>query len=430
VLRFLPPAGTPFDSRLLATAFKSLFTAQKSACSLASFAAHVRVRHAFGVSSGRCALWVLLRTLHELLPERSVVVLPAYTCFSVPASVVRAGLKFRLVEINSENLDFDYPQLERSLGNDVLCVISSNLFGIVNDMCRLQGLARTCGAFVIDDAAQSFGAVRHGRMSGTFGDVGFYSLGRGKPLAGEGGIIVTASDQLAGAIQNELARLPVASRKDDVLLFSRLAASMLFLNPQLYWIANSLPFLKLGVTEFAPSFPVGGITHLAPAILTPLLQSTPRINQIRLRNASFLLQALKGNSMFRALRPDPDCQPSYLRLPVVAASSAVRNHVLREFHRAGIGATPFYPSAICDIEGIQRYTVGTHLHHLSAENLSQRLLTLPVHPLVQKRDLELMAEILDSSQGNKGPCRSLVTVNELQGARKAFRTSCRLVGFL
>jgi dTDP-4-amino-4,6-dideoxygalactose transaminase len=69
-------------------AWKTLISSNGGADeTLASSATWLGVRNVFGVSSGRAALTVILRSLHRLRPDSDVVALPAYTCITVPASV-------------------------------------------------------------------------------------------------------------------------------------------------------------------------------------------------------------------------------------------------------------------------------------------------------------------------------------------------------
>ena len=49
-------------------------------------------------------------------------------------------------------------------------------------------------------------------------------------------------------------------------------AYSVFLNPRLYWIPNSLPFLKLGVTEFAPDFRISTLPGISLCLLGPLMK--------------------------------------------------------------------------------------------------------------------------------------------------------------
>ena len=54
---------------------------------------------------------------------RRRVIIPAYTCFSVPSAIVKAGLKVVLCDVESETLDFNFEELEGLMNKDVLCVL-------------------------------------------------------------------------------------------------------------------------------------------------------------------------------------------------------------------------------------------------------------------------------------------------------------------
>lgn len=399
MLRFVPPAGTPLKVSQVLTAWKSVVSLNGAAeGGLASLGARLRVRHSFGVSSGRTALWLILKSLHRLRPDRCVVAVPAYTCFSVPASILRAGLKLYPVEIDPATLDYSLPQLALLPKKELLCILTSNLFGLVNDIPQLEKIARSKGAFLVDDAAQALGATWDGRFAGTFGDVGFYSFGRGKALSvGEGGLIVTDSDEIAEAIRAEWKELPAKSFVHLAMLTVQLICYSVFLDPRLYWVPNSLPFLNLGVAEFDPSFPVARMSTLASTLVSQLMDTLETMNQIRRRNARMIVEALSDTPCFTVPRSTVDCQPSYLRLPLIARDEVTRQRALMQCREVGIGASESYPTAICDIPGIQRYVASSDFHRPQAEALARKLITLPVHPLVQRQDLDRMIEILTRS---------------------------------
>src|SRR6185295_11594525 len=93
--------------------------------------AHFGVRHVFLVSSGTAALTLTLIGLESLSSSRKTeVVIPAYTCFSVPAAILKAGLRPVLCDINPATFDFDHALLERTLNANTLCVVAHHLFGI------------------------------------------------------------------------------------------------------------------------------------------------------------------------------------------------------------------------------------------------------------------------------------------------------------
>jgi perosamine synthetase len=396
MLRFVPPAGAPLKITQILGALKTVFSSngRVQEC-LPLCATRLHVQYVFGVSSGRAALWLILKCLQRLRPERDVVALPAYTCFSVGASVVRAGLKIHPVEVDPKTLDFDLSQLDALPDKKLLCIITSNLFGFVNDLPRIRQAAQAKGAFVLDDAAQALGAMRSGQFAGTLGDVGLYSLGRGKAVAAmEGGLIVTNSEEIARIMQEEAKNLHAPSLIHGAWLLLEMLVYSLLLRPRLYWIPNSLPFLRLGVTEFNPEFPTAELHSLCKALLPRLLDGLQEINEIRRANARTIAEALAGNPDFDFPRPAPNSHPTYVRLPVVARDNVTRERAVSHLRTAGIGGSSFYPSAICDIAGIEPHMSTRDFHRKHAELLSQRLFTLPINPLVSPEDLRRMVGVL------------------------------------
>jgi perosamine synthetase len=399
MLRFVPPAGFPLTTRQILRALRLSFGLRQGADqNLTSIATGLRARYVFGTSSGRAALCLVLRSLSRLKPGRNIVALPAYTCFTVAASIVRSDLKMFPVEIETQTLDFDFSQLEAVPAEKLLCIVTSNLFGLVNNLGRTWEIARNKGAFFVDDAAQALGASRNGYSSGIYGDVGIYSLGRGKALpAMEGGLVVTNSEEIAGAIQTELKQVPQASRAHSARIFVEMLAYSVLLNPSLYWIPNSLPFLKLGTTEFAPDFPISGLTAISQALLSDQLGRLENVNSIRRKNATTISNSLEGNERFSTPKPSPDSQPAYIRFPVIARDRAARDEAVSRMRGAGIGAGPFYPEAVCDIAGIGPHMATDDFHRPRAEDLARRLFTLPTHPFVGEGDLDRMIAILNES---------------------------------
>jgi dTDP-4-amino-4,6-dideoxygalactose transaminase len=310
---------------------------------------------------------------------------------------VRAGLKVCPVDVDPETLDFDFSQLGGLPEENLLCIVSSNLFGLVNDVRRIKEVAHAKGVFFVDDAAQALGASRNGYRSGSCGDVGLFSFGRGKAVTAiEGGLIVTNSEEMFQAIRDEARHLPVPSLRRTGWLLLQMMAYTTFLNPYLYWVPDSLPFLKLGATEFAPDFPVTSMVEISKALLPQLIAKVADMNRIRRNNAAVIARALAANPKLRTPERSADSQPTFIRFPVIAPDEDTRNRAVGRLRRAGIGATSFYPSAICDIPGIADHMSANDFHRPQAESLARRLLTLPTHPFVRRDDLNRMIAILHS----------------------------------
>ena len=398
MFRFVPPAGSPVKvGQVLGALRVSLQPGKGEEKALSEVRDRLRVRFAFGISSGRAALCLVLKALASLRPGRRVVAVPAYTCFTVAAAIVRAGHTIHPVDIDPATLDYDFDRLESVPEDGLLCILTSNLFGFVNDLARTRGIARKKRAFVVDDAAQAFGAIRNGHMSGTGGDVGIFSLGRGKALpAIEGGLIVTDSVEIAEAIQAGLAQVSGASKTHLAWVFLQMVVYSIFLRPRLYWIPNAMPFLKLGSTEFSPDFRITGLPALSSGLLTQLIESPVDASAIRRANAARISKVLSTKSAFSSPKPATDCLPTYVRFPVLARNRTMRDQVVAKLRAVGIGAGPFYPTALCDIPGIDQYMAPRDYHRPNAEQVSQSLFTLPTHHYLGKADLDRVVEVLSS----------------------------------
>jgi perosamine synthetase len=396
MLRFLPPAGAPLELAEIVRGARA--AAFRDGNLFGQLAKQVPARSAVGTCSGRAALWLILKSLQRIKPGRNVVAVPAYTCFTVPASVVRAGLKLCPVDINPETLDFSFGQLEKLSAASLLCVVASNLFGLPGDLERVRQIAHSKSAFVVDDAAQALGATCNGKPAGLRGDAGVFSFGRGKALAAiEGGLAVTNSAEIAAALQAEAKRLPRPPFSRSAWLCLQMAAYAALLDPRLYWIPNSVPFLRLGTTEFAPEFPVSRMSDLTAGLLSQTIGKLAQINQRRASTAASLSRGLAGHRQLTLPKPICGSKAIYTRFPIVASDGRTRDRAVARLRAAGIGASPFYPAAICDIDGVAPFAAPGFCHCPSAESLAKRLFTLPTHSYVRPQDISRMLEILQES---------------------------------
>ena len=393
--RLVAPAGAPLPAW---SVLPSVF--QSGGGGLAElFAARLGVQNPFFVSSGRAALAVLFKALRRGSSRREVVI-PAYTCFSVPSAVARAGLTIRLCDVDPKTLDLDLNALGRLDLNKALCIVPSGLYGLPGDLVALEQIASTSGAFLVDDAAQCLGATKEGRACGSFGDAGFYSLGRGKGITTMGGgVLVTHRPDLAQRIAGTVRDLPRPSaRAVGIAVASSLAYSAM-LGPSRYWLLDHAPFLGLGISRFEPDFPITRLSAYQTRLAARLLPRLDSYNAIRRHHADQLRSGIEGVEGIEIPRPGEGTSPVYLRFPILARDEAHRSHLLRRLREAEIGASASYPTAIGDIPGIGSYLARRQEACPGARVIAGRILTLPTHPGVTPRDIEAMVSIIRGGQG-------------------------------
>jgi len=394
VRRIVPPVGYRVPrSRLFHGLLGSNATGDRVVRRfLEGFSSRLGVRRAFGVSSGKGALAVILRALHGLSGRRRVI-LPAYTCFSVPSAIVKAGLEPVPCDIEEGSFDYNYGRLLPMLQEDVLCVLSIHLFGVPSDPRRLLGPCRSKGIFVVEDAAQALGGTVDGHWLGTLADVGFYSLGRGKNITcGGGGIIVSDSTEILEALDRVVGGLPPARAREDLATLLTLLLLGAFISPSLYWFPAGLPFLRLGETIFYEDFPIYGLSGYQASILDGWYGTLDWLNGVRRANAGFYLNGTRG------LR-DYGAGIAYLRFPVVLDGTRKRR-VLRDLDGTSVGINGMYPCPVSRIPELAgRYRMGDFPE---AERVAESLITLPTHPLVSGRDRSRICALLESVVGPEG----------------------------
>src|SRR5262249_26066243 len=167
----------------------------------AALAAMLGVESVGLTCSGTASLIVVLETLKRRSTRRTVVV-PAYTCPLVPIAVARVGLKVKQCDLRPARFDFHPDALAGACGPDSLAIVPTHLGGMASDLAPVLEAAKQCGAVVVEDAAQALGASWRGRPVGTVGEVGIYSLSRGKGLTlYEGGFWVARDRDLRAAIE-------------------------------------------------------------------------------------------------------------------------------------------------------------------------------------------------------------------------------------
>jgi dTDP-4-amino-4,6-dideoxygalactose transaminase len=345
---------------------------------------HFGVRHVFLVSSGTAALTLTLKALAAGSARREVVV-PGYTCYSVPAAVVHAGLSPVPCDIGASSFDFDAARLEQVTGDRTLAVVVHHLFGVPADVARTRALCRARGIAVVEDAAQGMGAASSGAPLGTLGDVGIFSFGRGKSItAGGGGAIVTNSDRMAEAIRQQYEPLRRPSFIETMLNLVMVLAMALFIRPQLFWIPAALPFLRLGETIFPEHVKLRRLSGLQAGLLRRWHCRLRESNQIRSETAAELCRRL------HIAAP----RHPFLRLPVFAPSPREKQALIALSHRLGLGLGEGYPLAIDELPQLRRSSMGPRCVH--ARRVAAHLLTVPVHHLLAPGDLDAIADCLEA----------------------------------
>lgn len=154
-------------------------------------AAYIGLHGGVAVSSGTVALELALRALG--VGHGDNVILPSYVCSAPWLAVQRVGAQARLVDINPTTYNLDPQKVRKARTSRTRAVIVPHMFGLPADLTSLQALDIP----LIEDCAQTLGAMEQGRAVGSVGTLTVCSFYATKLLCtGEGGMVLSNDEAL------------------------------------------------------------------------------------------------------------------------------------------------------------------------------------------------------------------------------------------
>ena len=162
-------------------------------------AAFTGSKHCITVASGTEALLIALMAL-DVAPGDEVITTP-FTFAATAEMIMLAGAKPVFVDIEPDTCNIDARLVEAKITARTKAIMPVSLYGQVADMAEINVIAAKHGLAVVEDAAQSFGALYQGRRSCALSTFGATSFFPSKPLGcyGDGGALFTDDDRLAKA---------------------------------------------------------------------------------------------------------------------------------------------------------------------------------------------------------------------------------------
>jgi dTDP-3-amino-3,4,6-trideoxy-alpha-D-glucose transaminase len=164
----------------------------------AEFAAYIGVKHCIGVANGTDALRLAIQATIPFRGAEGITV--SMTATATVAAIAEAGWQPQLIDISAADYTMDMAALEQALTAPGMFIVPVHLYGYPCRMDEIGQLAQSRQAFVIEDCAQSHGAIYKGRRVGSFGIASAFSFYPTKNLGalGDGGALLTDSDEIAG----------------------------------------------------------------------------------------------------------------------------------------------------------------------------------------------------------------------------------------
>ncbi|MCI0496114.1 DegT/DnrJ/EryC1/StrS family aminotransferase [candidate division KSB1 bacterium] len=348
-------------------------------------AQYVGTKHAVGCSSGTDALLMALMA-HQVGPGDAILTSP-FTFIATAEVISLLGATPVFVDIDRVTFNLDPAELELAIQavqkNDAAIypipktnaalntqgstlvpkgIIVVDLFGLVADYEKIGSIAEAHKLFVIEDAAQSFGAEFNGRKSCAFGSIACTSFYPAKPLGcyGDGGMCFTDDDKLDDAMESIRVHGKGQDKYDNI---------------------------RIGIN--------GRLDTLQAAILLSKFDIFPEEIELRqeVANRYTTMLNLRSNTQLPAV-PE-GYKSAWAQYSILAENEAQRSNLQSKLKAAGIPTAIYYPKPLHLQSAFAAlgYRKGDFL---ISEETAGRIFSVPMHPYLTKREQEKIAEVFRS----------------------------------
>jgi len=322
-------------------------------------AARIGAKHAIGCASGTDALLMALMALDIGRGEQEgpdEVITTPFTFFATGEMIALAGARPVFVDIEPVGYNLDPAQIEAAITPRTRAIMPVSLYGQTADMDAINEIAARHGLAVIEDAAQSFGALYRGRHSGNLSTIACTSFFPSKPLGcyGDGGACFTNDDALAGVMRE------VRNHGQS----ARYRHSRIGINGRLDTLQAAILLAKLEIFD----------------------EELVARGEIADRYTALLKDAVHTPVVL------PDRTSVWAQYTIEVAD---REAVESALHGAEIPTAVHYPMPLhlqpvfAELSHSMGWQRGSFSH---AENAAERVLSLPMHPYLQPPQMERIAE--------------------------------------
>ena len=322
-----------------------------------TFSAYIGVKNSIACSNGTVALDLALKAI-DIGPGDEVIS-PAFTFIATANAILYQGSKPVFVDVDPRTFNIDPQDLQEKITTRTKAIIGVHLYGQPFDLRAVQQICDDHHLALIEDCAQAHGAEYDGRRVGGFGTGCFSFYPTKNMTTGEGGMITTNDDLLA-------AKLRLMRNHGDTGKYNH---------------------VTLGYNY--------RMTNIQGAIGQVQLKRLDNFNQKRIENAEFLDANLDSEGLttpFRESRVRHVYNQYVVR--VEAGFLASREKFMEDLGSKGIGCAVHYPKPVYRQPLYQQLGLDRVVCPV-AEDVSQRVVSLPVHPSLSQTDLEYIAKTVN-----------------------------------
>ncbi len=318
----------------------------------AELAAYCGAKYCISCANGTDALQIALMALG--VGHGDEVITPGFTYIATAETVALLGAKPVYVDIDEQTYNIDPAKIEAAITDKTKAIIPVSLYGQCADFDAVNAIAAKHKLPVIEDAAQSFGAIYKGTKSGNLSTIACTSFFPSKPLGcyGDGGAIFTNDEQLATVIRQ------IARHGQD----------------------RRYHHIRIGVNS--------RLDTLQAAILLPKLAILEEEMQLRQKVAQMYTTALQAAGL-AAPFIEPHNRSAYAQFTIRIKNRAAVQTALKE---AGIPTAVHYPIPLN-----KQPAVASDAVLPVGDLVAEEVLSLPMHPYMTQEQVQQVVAALKSA---------------------------------
>lgn len=162
-----------------------------------NFARYCDAKYCIGVGNCSDALEICIEALN--LPKESEIIVPSNSFIATSEAVTRSGHKVIFADCNKDNYTISLNSIKNNINKNTSAIIAVHLYGHPCDIDQIKNLIKGKEIAIIEDCAQSHGALYKNKKTGCLGDISAFSFYPGKNLGafGDAGAIITNNETLA-----------------------------------------------------------------------------------------------------------------------------------------------------------------------------------------------------------------------------------------
>ncbi len=313
------------------------------------FGEFIGAEQVVAVNSGTSGLHLSLLALG--VGHGDEVIVPSFTFAATANAVALTGAKPVFVDIEPDYFCLDVTDVVAKITSKTKAIIPVHLYGQPSDMEQIVEIARKHELKIVEDAAQAHGASQNGKMMGTWGDTGVFSLYPTKNMtSGEGGLITVADSTVARQLR--LLRNQGMEKRYE----------------------NEVVGLNNRMTE------------ISAALGRSQLKSLPKWNQRRQRNAATFFDGINGPLL-------PKVRPNSLHVFhqfTLRVPPEIRQEFVRRLSEQGIATDVYYPVPVHRLP-----TYGQSDSIPVTDLIVKECLSIPVHPNLSSRQVRSIVNCIN-----------------------------------